>query len=99
VEASEAYPGASLWTNFNASCRQAQTVRDRAMKEAARERDQVINSLPGWSDPVSDRIEPAVNARYETKASAAQAKYDKDCQHAEKELMKELGQLEARRLG
>jgi hypothetical protein len=92
MEATEGFPGAKLWSDFDDSCKKAEVVRNCATAEATRERDRVVNSLPGW-DP-TDRVKAAASARYDRKVVAAQTKCDEDCKYAEKQLMTALDQRE-----
>jgi endo-alpha-1,4-polygalactosaminidase (GH114 family) len=98
MDAVEAFPGVVLWEEFDKTCKQAEAVRDRAVQEATRERDQVINpvSVVAWA--ASDRVQRAANARYEAKLAASQAKCDKECENAQAELTRALDQRADRAL-
>jgi hypothetical protein len=74
--------------------RYGKATRD-AERSASRERDQVLGSIPGWTDPASERVKALINALYEEKVAAAQTRCDKECEHAEKLLKQKLAQLKA----
>ena len=95
MDAVEAFPGLILWEKFDKTCKQAEAVRDRAVEEATRERDQVINPVV-WT--ASDRVKGAANARYQAKVTASQTKCDKECENAEAELTRALEQRADRAL-
>jgi hypothetical protein len=97
VEPTEAFPGVPLWEKFADACKFAEAVRNRALEQATRERDQVINRLPVWKCSSPDRVRAAAIARYKEKVTAAQTKCDADCQEAEKDLMTALDQREAQK--
>ena len=73
-------------------------MRDRAVEDAIRERDQITNPAvaPAWT--ASDRVQRAANARYEAKVTMAQTKYDKECGNAQAELTRALDQRETAHL-
>jgi hypothetical protein len=98
VDAIEAFPGVTLWQKFDNTCKQAEAVRDRAVEDAIRERDQITNPTvaPAWT--ASDRVQRAANARYEAKVTMAQTKHDKECGNAEAELTRALDQRETAHL-
>ena len=77
---------------------QAEAVRDRAVDDATRERDQVTNPVVAAAWTASDRVQRAANARYEAKVTTAQTKYDKECGNAEAELTRALDQRETAHL-
>jgi hypothetical protein len=98
VDAIGAFPGVTLWEKFDNTCKQAEAVRDRAVDDATRERDQVTNPVVAAAWTASDRVQRAANARYEAKVTTAQTKYDKECGNAEAELTRALDQRETAHL-
>jgi len=88
----------TLWEKFDNTCKQAEAVRDRAVDDATRERDQVTNPVVAAAWTASDRVQRAANARYEAKVTTAQTKYDKECGNAEAELTRALDQRETAHL-
>ena len=98
MDAVEAFPGVILWEEFDKTCKQAEAVRDRAVQEAARERDQVINPVAVAAWTASDRVQRAAHARYEAKVAASQTKCDKECENAQAELTRALDQRADRAL-
>jgi hypothetical protein len=83
---------------FDKTCKQAEAVRDRAVQEATRERDQVINPVAAAAWTASDRVQRAANVRYEAKVAASQTKCDKECENAQAELTRALDQRADRAL-
>jgi hypothetical protein len=59
VDAIEAFPGVTLWEKFENTCKQAEAVRDRAVDDATRERDQVTNPAVAAAWTASDRVQRA----------------------------------------
>jgi hypothetical protein len=98
MDAVEAFPGVSLWEDFDKTCKQAEAVRDSAVQEAARERDQVINPVAAAAWTASDRVQRVANARYEAKVATSQTKCDKECENAQAELTRALDQRADRAL-
>ena len=94
MAANEAFSGAQLWDSFDEACAKAETVRVRAVEEAVKERDRVLNALCAWNAHAPDRIKAAAIARWEGKTKAAQDNLDAACRSAEAELMKGLDELE-----
>jgi len=90
-EATEQYPGAAQWLEFNETCLQAEAALEDAKRAAARERDQVLNSIAAWTEPASNRVKAVINALYEEKVTAARTKCDNECKHAEQALRQKLG--------
>jgi hypothetical protein len=60
-EASEGSPGATLWSAFDDICRKAEAEFEQALKEAAQERDRVINSTSPWE--AYSHVKAAAEAR------------------------------------
>lgn len=97
MEVTEAFPGVSLWQDFDKACQLAEAARDPLVEAAKRERDLVVNRLPGWTVHSSERIKAAAEARCDRKVKAAQDDCEAACRHAEEELVKALDQREKAR--
>jgi hypothetical protein len=91
----EGFAGAGLWAKFDDACKRAEDEFEQAVKEAARERDRVINAPGQWQ--AGARVKAAAEARYSRKEQAAQDARDKKCKQAEEALLKGLGDREGDR--
>jgi hypothetical protein len=60
-----------LWSDFDTVCKNAEDAFEAAVREAAWEREQVINVPANWQ--VRERVAAAAEARYGRKEQAAQA--------------------------
>ena len=80
-----------MWEKFDDNCKEAEDARDLAVKEAEKERDQVVRSLPGRTVVhAPERIKAVAKARCERRIKAAQEGYEAACTRAEHELMRVL---------
>jgi hypothetical protein len=82
-----------LWSDFDTVCKNAEDAFEAAVREAAWERDQVINVPANWQ--VRERVAAAAEARYGRKEQAAQATRDEKCKRAEGALSNGLDAREA----
>jgi hypothetical protein len=82
-----------LWSDFDTVCKNAEDAFEAAVREAALERDQVINVPANWQ--ARDRVTAAAEARYGRKEQAAQATRDEKCKRAEGALSNGLDAREA----
>jgi hypothetical protein len=82
-----------LWSDFDTVCKNAEDAFEAAVREAAWERDQVINVPANWQ--ARERVTAAAEARYGRKEQAAQATRDEKCKRAEGALSNGLDAREA----
>ena len=82
-----------LWSDFDTVCKNAEDAFEAAVREAAWERDQVINVPANWQ--VRERVAAAAEARYGRKERAAEATRDEKCKRAEGALSNGLDAREA----
>ena len=82
-----------LWSDFDTVCKNAEDAFEAAVREAAWERDQVINVPTNWQ--ARERVTAAAEARYGRKEQAAQATRDEKCKRAEGALSNGLDAREA----
>jgi hypothetical protein len=83
MNASQEIPGATLWSAFDDICRKAEAEFEQTLKEAAQERDRVINPASPWD--AYSHVKAAAEARYSRKEQAAQTARDEKCKRAEGE--------------
>ena len=92
-----AFPGGvGECEKFEEACEQAEASRDIAVQKAARERDQILNSISRGAMKPSERIKSALQTRCAGRVKAAEEECEAACQTAEQELFKALDQLEPR---
>jgi F0F1-type ATP synthase membrane subunit b/b' len=94
VVVTEGIPG--LCERFEDACEEAESVRDRAVQNATRQREHIVNSISGGRVQPSERLKAALGARCAGKVKDAEEQCEAACRSAQKEFFEALDRLEAR---